>query len=115
MDNRSTIDRPVESALTELEYEFENEMGAEFEDLHLPNYKWIVYTPVKGVWKQERWVQSKAGWTLRKLISPCGKSRPALDCRFRAFFDVSPLVHCCFALGGRSAWGLRVAESFPGC
>jgi hypothetical protein len=59
MHKGSTIDTLVENALTELESEFENEMSAEFEDVHLPNYKWIVYAPVKGGWKQERWVQSK--------------------------------------------------------
>ena len=57
--SRSTIDTLVENALTKLEYEFENEVGAEFENPHLPNYKWIVYVPVKGGWKRDRWVQSK--------------------------------------------------------
>jgi hypothetical protein len=47
MRNRSMIDGVVEDVLREMEYELENEMGAEFDaPLPIPNYKWKVYTSV---------------------------------------------------------------------
>jgi hypothetical protein len=47
MMDRSTIDGVVEDVLREMEYELENEMGAEFDTpLPIPNYKWKVYTSV---------------------------------------------------------------------
>jgi|ERR1700728_1454676 len=47
MRNRSTIDGIVEDVLREMEYELENETGAEFDTPPpIPNYKWKVYTSV---------------------------------------------------------------------
>ncbi len=48
MRNRSVIDGVVEDVLSEMEYELENEMGAEFDTPLpiVPNYKWKVYTSV---------------------------------------------------------------------
>jgi hypothetical protein len=48
MPNRSMIDGIVENVLREMEYELENEMGAEFDAPLpiIPNYKWKVYTSV---------------------------------------------------------------------
>jgi hypothetical protein len=58
MRNRSTIDGIVEDMLREMEYELENEMGAEFDTpLSTHNYKWMVYTSVDlsgGAWRFDR-------------------------------------------------------------
>ena len=45
MRSRSTIDGILEDVISELEYELENETGAEF-DTPPPNFKWNVYTSV---------------------------------------------------------------------
>src|SRR5436189_6402384 len=55
MRNRSTIDMVVEDTLRELEYEFENGEGVEFDSpSSVPNYKWMIYTSTSlsgGPWK----------------------------------------------------------------